>query len=415
MALTSASFTVGDRPGALKEALALFETHGVNMTHLESRPMDKDKWDFMVDFVGRPGDAQVQQLLNDLTKVCAAVKLNEAKDVPYFPTSIQDLDLFSRKTLDAGAELQSDHPGFSDAEYRDRRSKIVEIAGTYKHGISDPMGLPIPRVDYSDAEQQTWGTVYRKLGEFFPKYACEQYLEILPDMERHCGYAPDNIPQLQDISEYLYNKTGFSLRPVAGLLSYRDFLNALAFRVFFSTQYIRHHSVPLYTPEPDICHELMGHAPMFADPDFAEFSHQVGLASLGASDRDIVRLATCYWFSVEFGLCRQNGELKAYGAGLLSSFGELEYACSPTRPAGGTSEVPEYLDWDPAVAAETEFPITTYQPRYFVAESLADAKDRMRRFCESLPRPFHVRYNTKTRSVSVDRAVRRVRPVDEEE
>ncbi len=147
---------------------------------------------------------------------------------------------------------------------------------------------------------------------------------------------------------------------------------------------------------------------MFADPDFADFSHEIGLASLGASDADIKRLATCYWFSVEFGLCKQDGEIKAYGAGLLSSFGELEYSCSKTRPGGGSEVFPEYLAWDPNVAASQEYPITTYQPTYFVADSLADAKFRMRDFCEqAVKRPFHVRYNYSKRSVALDRPVKR--------
>jgi phenylalanine-4-hydroxylase len=219
--------------------------------------------------------------------------------------------------------------------------------------------------------------------------------------------------------------------------------------------------MPLYTPEPDICHELLGHAPMFADPDFADFSQEIGLASLGASDEVITKLASCYWYSVEFGLLKEDGMNKAYGAGLLSSFGELEYSCSPDRyvcvsvhllyyhqfysflsitihslthsfthllthithslthsftpptppplsssPAGGTEDRPELRPWNPVEASMTEFPITTYQPTYFVAENLQDAKVKMRQYCENIKKPFHARYNPLTSTIWVDRAVK---------
>jgi phenylalanine-4-hydroxylase len=250
------------------------------------------------------------------------------------------------------------------------------------------------------------------------QYACEEYRAIMPQMEKFCGYAPNNIPQLQNISDYLAQTTGFTLRPVQGLLSARDFLNALAFRVFFSTQYIRHHGNPYYTPEPDICHELIGHVPMFADPSFAEFSHKIGLASLAASDEDIDRLASCYWFTVEFGVLREGNDIKAYGAGLLSSFGEMEWACAnkpsiECRESGGMMqhhpdlEKPELRPFNPLDAAVQPFPITTYQPVFYCADSLNDAKKKMDSFCDSLARPFFPQYEPLTQSIVISKAVTR--------
>ena len=110
--------------------------------------------------------------------------------------------------------------------------------------------------------------------------------------------------------------------------------------------------MPLYTPEPDIIHELLGHAPMFAHNDFAEFSQEIGLASLGANERELQRLATIYWFTIEFGMCKERGELKAYGAGILSSVGELEYCLS---------DKPKYHPLDPFEIAQNHlnFPISS--------------------------------------------------------
>ena len=313
---TSLMFTTQDGPGSLADVLALFAAQRVNLTRIESRPSRRaTSFEFVVDFEGAPSFA----LLDALRRVTATHSFRAAEAVPWFPTTIRDIDAFGTATLDAGADLEADHPGFSDAAYRARRFDIVRAARAYRHGEA------IPRVAYAPEEVATWGIVYDKLRTYTNGFGVAAYNRVLPLLEKHCGYGPRNVPQLEDISQFLQGCTGFRLRPVGGLLSARDFLNGLAFRVFFSTQYIRHASVPLYTPEPDICHELLGHAPMFADPDFADFSHDIGLASLGASDEDIKKLAACYWFSVEFGVCMEKGQRKAYGAGLLSSFGELEY------------------------------------------------------------------------------------------
>ncbi|CAE7407234.1 Pah, partial [Symbiodinium microadriaticum] len=356
---------IEDRPGALHDLLRYFWKYDIDLTHIESRPSSNGHsggHKMFMDFYGEVGDSTTDKLLTELRKVARNTLILDEEEVPWFPRHINELDRIANRVLDAGADLEADHPGFHDPVYRARRAELASIALNYA------VGTPIPHIKYTEAEINTWGAVYNRLSELQEKYACKEYLTALTMMQRHCGYSSTRIPQAQDISDFLQRRTGFRLRPVAGLLSSRDFLNGLAFRVFFSTQYIRHDSKPLYTPEPDICHELLGHAPMFADPDFADFSQEIGLASLGASDDEIAKLAACYWYSVEFGLVKENGVIKAYGAGLLSSFGELEYSCSPDRPAGGTDDRPELRPWSPAEAGLTQFPITCYQPIYYVAE-----------------------------------------------
>mmetsp|Transcript_21544 Transcript_21544/g.29783 ORF Transcript_21544/g.29783 Transcript_21544/m.29783 type:complete len:477 (-) Transcript_21544:228-1658(-) len=419
---------ISDEPGALHELLRYFWKFDIDLTHIESRPSTKSNTGFniYIDFAGRLGDIKTDNLIVELKRRCNNMLILDEKEVPWFPRHISEIDRFAKNILNAGSNLSSDHPGFNDPIYRTRREELTSIAQSYSFGES------IPYISYTSEEIKTWGTVYSKLHHLHQSFACEEFLRIIPQLEKHCGYGVHNIPQAQDISDFLKQQTGFQLRPVAGLLSSRHFLNGLAFRTFFSTQYIRHPSRPFYTPEPDICHELLGHVPMFADPDFADFSQEIGLASLGASDEVIRKLASCYWFSVEFGLLfgkekenkRKNGmerngvSVKAYGAGLLSSFGELEYACGGDLKSLQSSYTPpitssltsmtsaSYLPWDPTVACTTPYPITTYQPLYFVAETLTQAKLELRAYCESLPRPFFARYNALTNSIWVDRAVR---------
>ncbi|CAK9010842.1 unnamed protein product [Durusdinium trenchii] len=401
-----------DRPGVLGEILELFTRSAINMTHIESRfkSFARDGPSFHIDFEGSLKDAQVQELMKAIKGLPGVYDVlpETPREVPWFPMNIRELDL-TVDTLDGGTELiNEDHPGFNDPAYRERRFEIVSLAKAYKHGEK------LPRVRYTEQETATWQAVYERLGSLHDKWACREYREMLPQMEKYCGYAVNNIPQLGDISDFLQQRTGFTLRPISGLLSARDFLNALAFRVFYSTQYIRHHGNPFYTPEPDICHELLGHVPLFANPAFADFSQEIGLASLAATDEDVAKLAAVYWFTVEFGLLREGEDVKAFGAGVLSSFGEMEWACAdvPSQECREMGSMKEQLKpilrpLDPWEASKQEYPITTYQPVMFCAESLEDAEFRIAQFCDSLTRPFFPQYDPLTQTIRVTKAIRR--------
>lgn len=403
-------FSTKDEPGHLLQVLGVFADAKINLKKIESRKNYSSdcQADIYIEFwhLFDPSMAyatfeKLLDVLRPLTTNLECVFQGPAPltepdaQVPWFPRNIHDLDAFATRVLEFGEALDADHPGFLDPEYRARRLEIVQIAKTYQSG------QPIPRIQYSEVETSTWRTVFNKLRALYPSHACREYLDGIARLQSAGLYGPDAIPQLEDVSRFLQQTSGFSLKPVMGLLSSRDFLNGLAFRVFHSTQYIRHPSKPLYTPEPDVCHELLGHVPLFCNRDFAAFSQEIGLASLGASDDEIKHLASIYWFTIEFGLTEEavddghgcNKVTRAYGAGLLSSFGELEY--SLTDPAV------KRLAFEPHLAATTEYPITSYQPLYYVAPSFKDAQAKIKAYADSLQRPFTLRYDPYTKSVIV--------------
>lgn len=260
---TSVLMELTDRVGVLHDVLRYFWKYDVNVCRIESRPAQvgrfgRRRFDFFVDFEGDREEENVKKLLDALKPFTDKLLILDEKDVHWFPRHVSELDLIANRVLDAGTDLESDHPGFNDPAYRARRAQLAENAKNHR------WDQPIPTIVYTEEETFVWSSVWDRMETLWGDYACKEYLYSLDLMKKHCGYDRNNIPQIEDISRFLQRRTNFRMRPVAGLLSSRDFLNALAYRTFMCTQYIRHFSKPLYTPEPDICHELLGHAPMFA-------------------------------------------------------------------------------------------------------------------------------------------------------
>jgi phenylalanine-4-hydroxylase len=258
-----------------------------------------------------------------------------------------------------------------DAAYRARRAAIAEVGARYVEGD------PIPDVTYTPEEDEVWATVSRELAEQHARHACAEYLVGASRL----ALPADRVPQLREVDEQVAALTGFRIRPVPGLVPTRMFYGALARRTFFSTQYIRHHSVPFYTPEPDIVHEIIGHANMLASPAFADLYEAAGRASLRAgSDAALTFFSQVFWFTLEFGVVWEDGALKAYGAGLLSSYGEIqEYERAEIRP------------WDLGAMGTLAYDITTYQPVLVAAPSFAHVVEHLGAFFDSYDDAVHER------------------------
>lgn len=259
--------------------------------------------------------------------------------------------------------LTDDHPGLGDPAYRERRNAIAAAALAWRPG------QPAPRIAYTPEEHAVWRTVCRQLAPLHDRLACAELLEAKAAL----ALPEDRVPRLDDVSARLAERTGFRYVPAAGLVELRTFYAALGDGVFHSTQYVRHPSEPLYTPEPDVLHEVVGHGILMASPRFAEVKREAGLAAQRVGDEALQVLADVFWFTLEFGVVHEGGALKAYGAGLLSSYGEIqELDAVDVRP------------FDVAAMATQPYDITQYQPVLFAGESTDQVVEELLAFLRSV-------------------------------
>jgi len=261
-------------------------------------------------------------------------------------------------TADDGSvrvHLADDHPGATDPAYRQRRDAIAALS------LARSPGDPIPHVPYTQQEQEVWRTICAELEAKHERYACEEFRIAAARLDM----PHDRVPQLDEMSDRLAALTGFRFEPAAGVVPPADFYGDLAEGIFHSTQYLRHHSQPLYTPEPDVVHELVGHGNSLASDRFARLYRQAGGAARRVTNEEALDVVSrIFWFTLEFGVLREDGELRAYGAGLLSSYGEIEeFRAADIRPLEITA------------MAMQDYDITHYQPVLFCADGFGEIEE----------------------------------------
>lgn len=211
--------------------------------------------------------------------------------------------------------------------------------------------------EYGAEAHAVWARLYRRRMAALAMTASERFLRGVAAI----GLAPDRVPDLDEVNRRLGALTGWAAVPVTGFLPPRDFFACLAARRFPTTVTVRGMDQLDYVPEPDIFHDVFGHVPLHADPVFAAFLQRFGAAAAAARDeRATERMARLFWFTVEFGLIREGGEVKLYGSGLISSQADGDNALSSRC---------ERRPFARAAVLEQPFRIDELQPVLFVVES----------------------------------------------
>ena len=213
---------------------------------------------------------------------------------------------------------------------------------------------------YDAADHTTWDTLYRRQRALLAGRACDEFLQAQDVM----GMSPQAIPRYRELNAVLGQATGWQLVGVEGLLPELDFFQHLAARRFPVTWWIRRPEQIDYIAEPDLFHDLFGHVPLLMDPMFADYMQAYGRGGVkahGLGAEALQNLARLYWYTVEFGLVRQRGELRIYGAGIVSSGGESVHALE--------SAAPNHVGFDLERIMRTGYRIDSYQETYFVIDS----------------------------------------------
>jgi len=212
-------------------------------------------------------------------------------------------------------------------------------------------------IHYSDEENRVWSDLIGGQLPMLEGRVCQEYIDALSAMD----FPNDRIPQLHEISRVLMDHTGWSVVAVPALIDFTSFFKLLANRQFPAATFIRRKEDLGYLQEPDIFHEIFGHTPLLTDYRFAAFSEAYGKAGLAADKKDHAMLARLFWFTVEFGLINTADGLRSFGAGIVSSPGELVYALE--------NDLPERRPFDALDALRTPYRIDIFQMVYFVLDS----------------------------------------------
>lgn len=185
--------------------------------------------------------------------------------------------------------------------------------------VAEPYMIRQDYAAYTEEQHATWADLVRRAYPDLERHAAREYLEGFDLI----GLQGDCLPHLNSISARLEPLTGWNATPVSGFLPAPAFFQMLAARRFPTTTRLRSRNSLEYTPEPDIFHDVFGHVPMHAHSVFAGFLEHYGRVCAAVSDNTVLeKLGRLFWYTVEFGVIRQNGEIKLYGSGLISSHGE---------------------------------------------------------------------------------------------